>query len=181
MALISDPDYARAVADACVLPAGGVPDVGGGDGRCASGTASARPDSNASRLSGTNASIYPDPAAACPDDTDTEHANRDLRQMADHGRGLGRRQPDVDYSGPVRDYGRPGVSAPHGSAVRDPSGSEVIRYSSMPDLIDEIRRERDELRERLTAIETMHRAWAQLDRNALWFALRHYLETGDTR
>lgn len=191
---------ARAVADACVLSSGGVSAVAGRGGRGAGG-APARSDSDGSYQSNSYPSPWPEPYDASGDsDSDTSHANRDLRAMADRYQTVGRGEPVVGAVADVRGDGVSDVLRARGEPVRREAGAKMtpreaadalVReaqadgeyepLSRVPGLIDEIRRERDDLRERLTAIETMHRAWAQLDRNALWFALRHYLETGDTR
>lgn len=148
MALISDPDYARAVAGAALMSS-----VGG---------AAARPDSHAPRLSDTYASAWPDPAAACPD-ADTEHANRDLQAVANRREAVGRGQRDVGTMADARGDGVSEVLRARGESVRGEAGSERQctmtmtprdvadarthqPLSRVPDLIDEIRRERNDLR-----------------------------------
>ena len=144
---------AMAVAGACVL---------GGEPRSAPASGSTDPHSDATsgsyeadgspNFAHCYASAWPEPYDAAPD-SDSGHANRDLRQVADHGRGLGPGQHAMGHAGAVRDHGRDGVPTAHGEPVRDPSGSQVIRYSSIPDRIAEISRDRDYWRSRALAAE----------------------------
>lgn len=191
---------ARTVADAALMPSCGPVDAS---------DSHAHPAANANPYPSPWPEPYDPAPDSSPhyhyltSDPDVErwyHPNRDLQAMANRREAVGRGQRDVGTMADVRGDGVSDVLRARGEPVRREAGAKMtpreaadalVReaqadgeyepLSRVPGLIDEIRRERDDLRERLTAIETMHRAWAQLDRNALWFALRHYLETGDTR
>ena len=117
---------------------------------CSGPAPPARPHSDASRQSDSDSSDsdspWPDPSAAIPD-ADSEHANRDLRAVADRHEALGRGKPDVGTVADVRGVGRQGVPSASGLDVAVPDRDQAgrgqavnpIRYSSTPDLIEQIR------------------------------------------
>lgn len=122
--------------------------------RVSSGPTSARPHADPSHQPDADTSPWPDPSAAASDDADSEHANRDLRAVADRHEALGRGKPDVGTVADVRGVGRQGVPSASGLDVAVPDRDQAgrgqavnpIRYSSTPELIEQIRQERDQLR-----------------------------------